>query len=194
MMGMNTQTVVSAAVRTGRPTSRAPSLAAVETSTPSSYRFRKMFSRVTTAGSTSMPTATIRPIIEMRLSVMLEPKTCLSTYIIMNTQRAEIGIAEPMMTVLRKLRRKMKMTLTASSPPMSADWQRVPIPLRTSPDRSRMIFAFSLSRPTSSRMEAISFLIASAVATRFAVEAFRISMETALRPSSRRKDFLSGKS
>ena len=191
-MGTKTQMVVRAAARTGMPISRLPSRAAVQASCFSSKRFRKIFSKATTAGSTSMPMATISPIMDIRLRVMVAPKNCRIRYMVMKTQRTEMGMAEPMMRVLRKFRRKIKMIEMARMPPRMADWERLEMPFVTSSERSRTICARTLSLPTSVRMPAISALTRSAVATRLAVEDFLISTVTAFRPSRRSNHFFSG--
>ena len=139
-----------------------------------------------------MPMATISPIIEMRFSVMVDPANWRIKYMIRNTHSADTGMDAPMISVDRKLRRKMKIATTARIPPDIADWPRLVIPVVTSSDRSLTIRALSLSPPTSSRMVLSSARTSLAVLTILAVEDFCTSSEIDSRPSRRSKLFFSG--
>ena len=77
--GMKTHIVVRAEARTAMPTSRVPETAASTGPAPSSSRRRKIDSRVTTAGSTSMPTASMSPTMETMLRVIAESKSSRAT-------------------------------------------------------------------------------------------------------------------
>jgi hypothetical protein len=69
MSGMNTTTVVKVESKTGSATSRVPAAAAVKPRRPLS-RNREMFSTTTTASSTSIPIASVMPVI---VSTFSEP-------------------------------------------------------------------------------------------------------------------------
>ncbi len=142
--GTKTQMVVSAEARTAIPTSLLPTAAASSAGKPSSWRRRKMLSNTTTAGSTSMPTASIMPIIETMLRVMGESKASRATYMPIKTHSAEVGMARAMTMVERILRRKTKMMIIARNAPISAESSRVLASLSTDSARLRTMAISSL--------------------------------------------------
>ena len=182
--GTKTQMVVREEASTAMPTSPLPVRAASSAERPSSERRRKMLSRTTTAGSTSMPTASIMPIIETMLRVILEPKASRATYIPMKTHSAEVGMARATMMVERILRRKTKMMIIARNAPISAESSSVLASLSTSSARLRTM-AMS-SRPSySASISANSATITLPTSTTLAVEALKISSCSASTPLRR---------
>ena len=104
-------TEVNVAAMTAVMTSCVPTLAAVTRSWPFS-RFWKMDSRTTTALSTSMPVASIRPIMESTFKVLPIRNRKPTVAMIEN------GMAKPMARVAPSLRRKRNRTITARKAPM----------------------------------------------------------------------------
>ena len=168
--GTKTQMVVSAEASTAMPTSPLPVRAASAADRPSSWRRRKMLSSTTTAGSTSIPTASIMPTIETMLRVIVEPKASRATYMPIKTHSAEVGMARATITVERILRRKAKMMIIASSAPISAESSRVPASLSTSSARLRTMAMSSLP-PYSVSRSASSATTTRPTSTTLAVEA-----------------------
>ena len=100
-MGKNTTSVVKVETTTGTATSLAPKIEAVFRSEPSS-RNRNMFSNTTTASSTTIPTARVKPDKEM----ILRLKSAKS--ITMNVVMMETGIDIAIMRAERPLRKKAR--------------------------------------------------------------------------------------
>ncbi len=107
-IGTNTMQMHSVATNAGTPISPAPTMIASCRSRPS-CRWRSMFSMVTIAWSTRMPTESARPPSVMRLSVS---PSALSARI---EARIDRGMVSAMMTVERQLPRKSS-TISAVSP------------------------------------------------------------------------------
>ncbi len=104
-MGMKTAVSERVMETMVKPTSLAPSTAAAKGALPISM-WRKMFSSMTTASSTTKPTARVRAMSE-RLS-RLKPRSCMAAKVPTTDRgRARLGI-----TVAETLRRKRKMTRT----------------------------------------------------------------------------------
>ena len=83
-----------------------------------------------------MPTASIRPMSEIRLMETVDPAPWRSRYMKVKVQMIEMGIARLMIKVLRTFRRKRNSTMTASMPPSSPVFRR-------SESRSRMLCDWS---------------------------------------------------
>ncbi len=112
-MGKNTATVVRVEATTALDTSRVPRSAASLIPSPST-RQRKMLSSTTMELSTSMPMPRASPPSDMMLSVM--PPMNIGTKV----ATTEIGMATPMISVVRSSWRKRNSTINASRPPVIA--------------------------------------------------------------------------
>ena len=111
MIGANTMIVVAVPAMTARPTSRTPSSVDWCGSPGFSLRCLKMLSVTTTALSTSMPTASMSPIIERMLSV--RPAKYIAPSVIMS----ENGTEAVTISVVETCRRNRYSTISASRPP-----------------------------------------------------------------------------
>ncbi|MBK7703729.1 MAG: hypothetical protein IPI34_13020 [bacterium] len=130
-MGTNTATVVRVEATTAPLTSAAPRAAAAAGASPgSSSRLRWMASSTTIELSTSMPTPSASPPSDITLSDTPRP------YIRMKVATIEMGIATPMISVLRSSRRKTYSTSTASRPPSRALLRTSPTALAMNTDWS----------------------------------------------------------
>ena len=98
-IGKNTTKVVKVETTTGTATSRAPMIDAVLRSAPSSLK-RKIFSSTTTASSTTIPTARVRPDKDMIFRLKSAKSITMKVVII------ETGIEIAIMSAERPLRRK----------------------------------------------------------------------------------------
>ncbi len=107
--GMNTATSEIEIEMMVKPISRAPLSAASNADSPSSSMWRKMFSSMTIASSTTRPTASVRPISEM-LS-MEKPNRNMAPSVAIS----EIGTATAGMIVAVTRRRNRKTTITTSA-------------------------------------------------------------------------------
>ena len=114
-IGTNTMQMQSSETKAGVTICRAPSMIAGSTSLPCS-RCQLMFSIVTVASSTRMPTASARPPSVMMLSV--SP----STHRMASEPRIESGIEVAMMTVERQLPRKIRIIRLVSAAAITPSW------------------------------------------------------------------------
>ena len=105
--GANTDASVSVIATTANPISLAPWIAACRRGMPSSM-WRKMFSSMTMASSTTRPIAST---IASSVSVLIVKP---NTYISANAPTSDTGIVTIGMIVARRLRRKKKITSTTS--------------------------------------------------------------------------------
>src|SRR5438094_450461 len=113
--GRNTMIEVAVEHTTAGSTSREPTSAARRGPSPF-WRWRKMLSSTTTALSTSMPTASISPIIERMLSVRPVKRSSAAA------ASSENGMARPTTSVVTQLRRKTNRITVASAPPIMPAW------------------------------------------------------------------------
>ena len=113
IIGANTTTVVAVPAIMARPTSFTPFIVALNGFSLSSFRCRNTLSVTTTALSTSIPTASIRPIIESMFNDIP------AKYIAPNVINSENGIDAITISVVDTWRRNRYSTIMASSPPKS---------------------------------------------------------------------------
>ncbi len=106
-IGTKMTTSDSVVAITGRATSRVPSMAALKGLLPFSSMCRKMFSSTTIASSMTIPTASV-----IASSVMLFSVKPI-TFISVNDEMMEVGIASAAMRTARMLRMNT-MTMTAA--------------------------------------------------------------------------------
>ena len=106
--GANTDASVSVIATIAKPISRAPLIAACLRGMPSSM-WRKMFSSMTIASSTTRPIAST---IASSVSVLIVKP---NAYISPNAPISDTGIVTIGISVARKLRRKKKITSTTST-------------------------------------------------------------------------------
>jgi hypothetical protein len=137
-IGMNTMQMHSSDTRAGATICWAPSMIAGSTALPCS-RCQLMFSMVTVASSTRMPTASARPPSVIRLSVspvaasaMIEP-------------RIDSGIETAMMTVERQLPRNSRIMTLVSAAAIAPSSATPLIAARTNTDWSLIGTTFSAS-------------------------------------------------
>ena len=139
-IGRKTDMVVKVDAVMAFATSAVPTLAAARRSFPLS-RCRKTLSSTTMALSTSRPTPSANPPIDIMLRVM--PAASIATKV----ATTDVGIATAMIRTLRMLWRKKKSTRTANTPPQIAT------PLRLLKDRlinlDRSMIMVSLARSPS---------------------------------------------
>src|SRR3990172_11410413 len=108
--GKNTATMVKVDAATASPTSAEPKIAASLGRAPLST-WREIFSRITIASSTTIPTAIERDDNEMMLIVLPEK------YKYINAPIKETGNVSTIINVARHCLRKSKTTITTKSPP-----------------------------------------------------------------------------
>ena len=84
-----------------------------------------MFSSTTTLLSTSMPTASIRPLREITLSEKLSPPTRRIRYTTVKVAMMEMGMAMATTSVARTFNRKANSTSTARPAPISPELRRL---------------------------------------------------------------------
>ena len=125
IMGAKTIMVVAVPAITARPTSLTPLIVAVIGSSGFSSRCRKILSVTTTALSTSMPTASINPIIDNILSV--SPAKYSAPSVIINENGTDAVTISVVVTCLRNRYR----TKIASNPPSAPALNRSPRDSRT---------------------------------------------------------------
>ena len=112
-IGRKTTTQVAVPASVATPTSRTPASVAAAGLPGSSWRCRNTLSVTTTALSTSMPIASIMPIIDMTLIVRSRK------YIAASVTSSESGTARLTISVVGQCRRKRKSTSSASTAPIS---------------------------------------------------------------------------
>ena len=115
-IGINTITVVNADTSTAPQTCCAPRTAAFFEDSPVS-RKRKIFSRITIAASTTMPTANANPANET--TFMERPNAAIAT----NAPTIDTGIASDTVSVARNERRNNSITSAANKPPTQIFWR-----------------------------------------------------------------------
>ena len=107
--GINTATSDRLIASTVKPTSRAPSSAALKRSMPAASMWRLVFSSTTMASSTTKPVATVSAI-RLRL-FRLKPSRCITP----NVPSSDTTVATAGMKVARALRKKALTTSTTSA-------------------------------------------------------------------------------
>ncbi len=167
----------NSAIVAGGMISWAPLVMAVRMSSPNSSMCRLMFSMVTVASSTRMPTASARPPSVMTLMVWPSSESVISE---LSTAR---GIDTVMMRVERQLPRKTRIINPVSVAAMMPSRTTPVTEARTKPDWSPTIFRVTSGGRVS--FTAGSRALISAMMSRVEAEPiFRIDISTPLCPSS----------